>query len=409
VKVERSGAEAERPSSWSRRRLLRAGALGGLGAIAGPMLKLGRCRLLGQGSPAVSTRAADLVLAANVVDMLGLLTLDWQRFGRWQQAADGPFGEGDYRHLVRSGVRVFHPAVDTHSNDPHAAALRWIGGWNRLFAATGCYLGRVTSINDLGILSRQGRLGVVVGFQNSDHFRTVADVGAFQRLGQRVSQLTYNETNRLGDGCYKRPDRGLTEFGAEVVAEMNRVGMAVDISHCGDRTSLDAVAASRAPVLVTHSNCRALVPAQPRCKPDSVIRAVAAQGGVFGITTVRAFVGHGSPSIKQLLDHFDHVAREAGVEHVGIGSDYEYPGPGEALRSFYAIRGLEPGLRIFQIADGLLARGWSGRHVELALGGNFERVLGEIWPRPTQPVVPVVLLERDPFCPPERRTAPTRL
>src|SRR5207302_10662011 len=112
--------------------------------------------------------------------------------------------------------------------------------------------------------------------QNSDHFRTVEDVDRFYKLGQRVSQLTYIH-NRIGGGSSDGNDTGLSAYGVQVVERMNAVGMAVDISHCGDRTSLDAIEASKKPVLVTHSNCRALVPNSARCRTDEAIERMAAK------------------------------------------------------------------------------------------------------------------------------------
>jgi membrane dipeptidase len=393
---------------WSRRRLLRSGLVAGAGALAAPMLNFGRCRLDAATGLEVSTRAVDLVYGSTVVDMLGLLTLDWARLARWQ-TNPAAFAEREYRALERSGIRIFHPAVETSAREPHEAALRWTAGWNSLLEGNGCFLERVATILDLLVVPKVGRLGVVIGFQDSDHFRTASDVELFHRLGQRVSQLTYNEVNRLGSGCHVARDRGLTRFGAEVVAEMNRVGMVIDISHCGDRTSLDAVELSRQPVLITHSNCRALVPGQRRCRSDAVIRAMAKKGGVMGITVVRAFVGTGSPTLAKLLDHFDHVARIAGIEHVGLGSDADVA-PGAAkngtTQSFYAIDGLDPVARVFQITDGLLGRGYSDRDIALVLGGNFLRVLADIWPESSWSVVPPSLTRRDPFCPAPIRRPP---
>src|SRR6202044_3020689 len=130
------------------------------------------------------------------------------------------------------------------------------------------------------------------------------DVDEFYRMGQRLTQLTYNSSNLLGDGCKVSQDRGLTSFGGEVIARMNSIGMAIDVSHCGQRTSLDAIAASKKPVLITHSNCRALAPGVARCKPDEVIRAAAGKGGVLGITSVRRFVrATGAVTIEDVLDH----------------------------------------------------------------------------------------------------------
>ncbi|MEZ5333110.1 MAG: membrane dipeptidase [Thermoanaerobaculia bacterium] len=383
----------------TRRRLLRAAGAAAVSTFAGPLLGFGRCRLEAEG-PVLSVRAVDLVHESTVVDMLGLLTMDWPRLRRWQ-STPREFTEGDYRGLERSGIDVFHPAVEPEAEDPVEGALRWIERWGRLLSrGEGCYLDRVESAADLLRIPAQGKLGVIVGFQNSTHFRAPADVERFFRLGQRVSQLTYNDRNRLGAGC-RVEDRGLTAFGREIVSEMNRVGMAVDISHCGERTSRDAIALSRRPVLVTHSNCRALAPGQPRCKSDEILRLVAAGGGVIGLTVVRAFVG-GRGDLARLLDHFDHVAGLVGPEHAGLGSDVDLEGVNAATglpSSSYRIDGLSLSRRVFQIADGLLGRGWTESDVAGVLGGNFLRALSAIWPEPRWPPLSERWPRRDPFCP----------
>lgn len=393
-----------------RRQLLKTGVLGGLGLIAGPLLNLGRCRL--SAALTVSTKAVDAVLASTVIDMLGLLTLDWSRLLRWQETP-AAFLEPDFRRLEASGINIFHPAVETSAADPHEGALQWIRGWNLLLGSHACFLARVDGAGDLRQLPRLGKIGVVVGFQNSNHFRTVADVATFHGLGQRVSQLTYNERNDLGSGCYVRWDHGLTDFGGEVVAEMNRLGMAIDLSHCGDHTSRDAIEVSRQPVLATHANCAALVPKQPRCIPDDLIRRLARGGGVMGITAVRAFVGRANPTAEDWIDHFEHVARLVGIEHVGIGSDVDLaardPNTGQAI-PFYAIAGLDPKWRVYQLADGLLNRGYSRDHVELVLGGNFRRALSAIWTGGAgSPARHRGEPRRDPFCPAPRRVGPRGL
>jgi membrane dipeptidase len=375
------------------------------------MVNLGRCRLLAAGSSGIeiSTRAIELVRGSTVVDMLGLLTLDWRRLFDWQR---DPllFREADFRSLEASGINVFHPAVETAEADPVKAAHRWLDGWERLLEAQGCYLMGVRTISDLLLAPKQGKIGVLVGFQNSDHFDDAADVERFYALGQRVSQLTYNEHNRLGSGCYEQRDRGLSDLGGEIVAAMNHVGMAIDVSHCGERTSAEAIAHSRKPVLITHANCSELNPGQPRCKSDRILRLMRASGGVMGITMVRAFVGRGSPSLLDLMAHFEHAFKVAGIEHVGIGSDVDVealdPSTGRAL-PMYSIRGLSPRLRVFQIADELLRRGHITSDVENVLGGNFLRALARIWPDGSWEVVAPAETRRDPFCPAPRASNPS--
>jgi membrane dipeptidase len=162
---------------------------------------------------------------------------------------------------------------------------------------------------------------------------------------------------------------------------MNQVGMAVDISHCSDRTTLDAIEVSQKPVLVTHSNCRALVPNSARCKTDEAIKRVAANGGVVGITMVRSFVRTGGPvTIEDVLDHVDHVARMAGVEAVGVGSDVDLDGRDTGIHPKKAdLDGIAYAKKIYDLAEGLVRRSYSDTNIERILGGNFQRALSEIF------------------------------
>jgi membrane dipeptidase len=348
---------------------------------AGPYLNRGRYRLWADDRLEVSGRAIDLVTGSTVIDMLGLLTLDWPRLFSWHRDTS-TFGERDFERLRATGIDVFHPAVETGSSDPHRGARKWLAGWHRMLSERPDAFVPILAAKDLPRPRAEGKVGLLLGFQNSDHFRTVDDVAYFHRLGQRVSQLTYDKANRLGGGC-RDTDPGLTPFGAEVIGEMNRLGMAIDLSHCGERTTLEAIERSRRPVLVTHSNSDRLVPGHPRCKSDRVLRALAKKGGVMGITFLPAFVRPGGgASLSDVLDHFEHVARRVGVEHVGVGSDFDVdavdPRTGR-VRPKYELDGVEPARRTFALADGLLARGWSEGDVVLALGGNFARALDEIW------------------------------
>lgn len=367
---------------------MRAGLLAGTGVLAAPMVNRGRFNLFADGRTGVSARAVDLVGRSMVIDMLGLLTLDWPKLYGWQREP-ATFSQADYLKLRQTGVRVFHPAVEPNEANAYAAALRWTTGWNRFLGAHPEYLLRMDSAADFARAGAdagtEGRIGILIGFQNADHFRTAADVETFHGVGQRVSQLTYNSRNRLGCGCKEAQDDGLTAYGAEIVAAMNRVGMVVDISHTAERTSLDAIRVSRQPVLITHSNCRALV-AHPRCKSDRVIKAMAERGGVMGITVIPAFLKSGQPArIDHVLDHFDHVVRVAGIEHVGIGSDADVDAIDprtNRVRPRYNVLGLQHPRRVFELTEGLIRRGYTDRQIELVLGGNFQRALGEILGRP---------------------------
>ena len=175
------------------------------------------------------------------------------------------------------------------------------------------------------------------------------------------------------------PRSGLTDFGGQIVARMNELGMAVDVSHCSDRTTLDTVELSSKPVLVTHSNCRALAN-NTRCKTDEAIRKIAAKGGVFGVTMVRPFVRvQGRATIEDVLDHIDHVASVAGVECVGLGTDVDQVGRESGAARTSDLDGLQYQHKIHDLTEGLIRRKYSRADIELILGGNFHRALSSIW------------------------------
>ncbi len=321
-----------------------------------------------------STRVTDLVAESNVVDMLSLPTLNWSLFDQWLQSASA-FTHTDFLKLRNSGIDVFHPAVAFEKTDSYGVTRAWLEKWNRLIEWHPDYFVRVAAPGDLDRARQENKIAIIPGMQDANHFRTLDDVDEFYRMGQRLTQITYNSGNRLGSGCKVAHDTGLSDFGAAVVARMNSLGMAIDVSHCGQRTSLDVIAASNKPVLITHSNCRALAPGVARCKSDDVIRAAARAGGVLGITSVRQFVQGGNPvTIENVLNHFDHAVKLTGVEHVGLGSDFDLdPHPS------YDIPGLNHSSRIYELTEGLLRRGYTQEHVALLLGGNFRRALRQIW------------------------------
>ncbi|HEV2688745.1 MAG TPA: membrane dipeptidase [Bryobacteraceae bacterium] len=359
----------------SRRTLLRGAAL----SIGAPFLNRGRFALFAQSEAAYSALTLDLVRASTVIDMLGLLTLDFHKLSAWR-GQPGRFHPADLQRLKDSGITVFHPAVGYTEGNVYSSSLRDITAWNEFIAAHPDGFLRVDRAADLERAKTDGKIGILIGQQNSSHFRTADDVNVFYGLGQRVSQLTY-ERNRIGGGSGDAWD-GLTEYGAQIVERMNKLGMAIDVSHCADRTTLDAVEASRKPVLITHSNCRALVPGSARCKTDEAIRSVAAKGGVIGITMVRYFVRSGGPAtIEDVLDHIDHVVQLAGVEHVGLGTDVDLDGRDVHIRpkKRQDLDGIDYAKKVYDLTEGLVRRKYSRKNIELILGGNFQRTLGEIW------------------------------
>lgn len=364
-------------------------------AVGATMISRGRYMLFA-GEREYSARAVNLVQRSTVIDMLAPL---WISPSKTQKMLGNPdnFKAEDYAPYKESGINVFHIAIGTGGPDAYLETLQFLSGYNSLIARHDDWFERVDTPARLNAIKASGKVGILLGIQNSEHFRKVDDVDYFYGLGQRVSQLTYNARTLIGNGSTERRDDGLSDFGVGVVERMNKVGMAVDVSHCGDKTTLDAFEVSKKPVLITHSNCRALNPNHPRCKTDEAIKAMAAKGGVMGITEVRMFVSAKEPTgIDAMMDHYDYVAKLVGVEHVGVGSDIDLVGydampadENKQLRAAYKgsygfrdkidIDGYTFAKRPFDLAEALIRRNYSDANIEAILGGNFQRVLKEIW------------------------------
>ncbi|MGQ0538462.1 MAG: dipeptidase, partial [Gemmatimonadaceae bacterium] len=255
-----------------RRDFVRGLALSGASLFVAPAILTRRYRLFAWSDSEYSERAIRLVKEAAVIDMLCLLSLDFEKSRAWFANPDS-FPPAEIERWRASGINVMHPAIGVGGPNAYTEVLTWLASWNGFIASRPEFL-RVDSVDDIDSAKRAGQIGVVLGLQNSDHFRRVEDVALFHGLGQRVSQLTYNTRNLIGNGSTERRDEGISDFGVSVIAKMNEVGMAVDVSHCGDRTSLEAFEISTKPVLITHSNVRALAGNHPRCKSDDVIRQV---------------------------------------------------------------------------------------------------------------------------------------
>src|SRR5688572_17486597 len=380
----------------NRRDVLKHGALASAGLLAAPMLNRGRFRIFANSPVEYTSRAVDLVQQSVVIDMLGPFTLDFAKQNRWFTNPES-FMASDLQPYKESGINVFHVAVGLGGPDAYDRTLRMFAAWNGFIANHDQHVMRIDSAADLNRVKSSGKIGICIGLQNSEQFRRPDDVNLFHGLGQRVSQLTYNSRNLIGNGATERRDDGISDFGVAIIERMNAVGMAVDVSHCGDRTTLDAFEMSKKPVLITHSNARALAPGHPRCKSDDAIRAVGKAGSVMGITGVRMFVKNDEPTtIEHALDHFDQVKKLIGPQHLGVGSDIDLDGyddmPPELnkqLRAGYKgsygfreridIEGIDHPKRMFDLTEGLIRRKYSDAEIEGVLGGNFIRALSEIW------------------------------
>ncbi|WP_348747261.1 dipeptidase [Tenacibaculum sp. 190524A02b] len=350
-----------------------------------------------------SKKTVQLVKEASCIDMLSSYKDFFHKrnniplSNHWSSIPNS-FTREDHSFVMNCGVNVF----GWGSMKPtYESMLQFIADQNSIIASNPDYFLRIDTKKRLESVNKSGKIGMLITNQNSNHFRTLDDIKMFYGLGQRVSQLTYNDKNRLGCGAFVEKDTGITNYGKQVVQRMNEVGMAVDVSHCGDKTTLDAIGSSSKPVLITHGACRALAKGVTRAKTNEAIKALAKSGGVIGIPILRFMISNNEPvTIDHFFNHIDHIIQMVGVEHVGIGSDQGLYTEDYGEKSWRKLRlenapskyqthtnkdflltieKLNHPYRIYDIAEGLIKKGYTDEHVKMVLGNNFKRVLIEIF------------------------------
>ena len=386
------------------RSISRRTALGRLGVtlVAAPAILRGRFRVFTGAATEYSARCIKLMEESIVVDLLNQFRFqDFAekppRIERWLKEP-GALSAADadiYRGSRMTAVALGHSPAD------YDEGIRFFADWNGLLAGYSDWFTRVDDASDFARAKAAKKLGIMITFQNSQHFRRADDVNTFWGLGQRISQLTYNMNNGIGSGFLEQRDGGLSMFGLSIVERMNQVGMAVDLSHCADQTTMDGIAASKRPVVFTHANCRALAPSLTRLKTDEAIRGMAKTGGVMGVAFIRFMVREQEPvTIEHVLDHVDYAAKLVGVEHVAVGSDLDMVGnpnpigggmdpkkqPNFDRYHFHTdsagkltITGLDHPKRMFDLTEGLIRRRYSDADITGIVGGNAVRVLTRIW------------------------------
>ncbi len=259
---------------------------------------------------------------------------------------------------------------------------------------------QVREAADFARAKREKKFGILFSFESADMFEgKVERIELFRDLGVRVMQLSYNKTSPWASGVLATPPTGLTELGRKAVAEMNKQGVAIDISHANEATSNDVLALSKLPVLITHAGCKA-VHDHPRNKPDALLKAVADKGGVVGIYDLPYLAASPKqPALDDYMAHMTHALSICGEDHVGVGSDsalnawdmsaddfkkmedYRHKtgvAAPEEDRPMY-VEGLNTPRRMEIIADALLKRGYPERVAEKVMGVNFTSTLARIW------------------------------
>jgi membrane dipeptidase len=261
----------------------------------------------------------------------------------------------------------------------------------------------IRQYSDITRAKTEAKIGIMPGFQYTGFLEAdPSRIETFRQLGIRIMQLTYNNRSAFGDGCLEPGNAGLSKAGHAAIRKMNEIGVAVDLSHSGYRTTSEAIESSAKPVLITHSGCAAVY-AHPRSKPDEILKALADRGGYFGVYLMPYLVASPTvPTREHVLDHLVHAINVCGADHVGIGSDGSIQGvrltteqqkafdediarrkklgigaPGEDRYPYVPDLSGPDHMEI--IVAELKKRGQPGSVVEKVLGANFQRVIGEIW------------------------------
>jgi membrane dipeptidase len=313
-----------------------------------------------------------------------------------------PLSQADLDLVRGSGINVIKLSLGGINSD-FAHTVAEIGQVQQLMEVHPDYFTVVRNARDIARAQRERKLGIILSFESVEMLGgQPSSLEPFRNLGVRVMQLSYNRTSAFAAGVMEPRAGGLTALGHDAVREMNRLGIAIDISHANPATTVEVLAASSQPPVMTHAGCAALH-AHPRNKSDEQLRALAARGGVVGIFDLPYLTASPrQPTLEDYLAHLEHALKVAGEEHVGIGSDVgiapfdtspkgmaEFAKETEQRRSAglaapeedrptYVV-GLNVPRRIEIIADGLLRSGYSASATEKVIGANFQRVLTEIW------------------------------
>jgi membrane dipeptidase len=335
-----------------------------------------------------SFAARRLFNEAIVID--GLNTSNWGEEGIFRDLRDGGLT------AVNASVAVWEGFQETM--DLTASWLHW-------FADYAAYIRPIRRVADIRTAKGEGRTGIILGWQNTSPVENdIRRFRLFHELGVRVVQLTYNERNLFGDGCWEPNDGGLSHIGRAAIGEMNELGILIDLSHVGDRTVLETIEHSKQPVAFTHANARSQFD-HPRNKTDEAIRKLAQGGGVVG---ANAIPGHHPNAYESTLEDYlqtvDYLVQMVGIDHVAIGTDFcmgrtlewfgwigrshglgptpvppKYQDEMEIPQPYRALHGFSSPLEFVNVADGLLSLGYDEEATRKILGENWLRLFGQVW------------------------------
>ena len=319
-----------------------------------------------------------------------------------------PLSARDVADAKASGITAINVTVGPVGERPSLAAFegicRDLAAWEKEIAAHPDAFLRVANAGDLEAARASGRVGLAFALQDGVSFHddpTRLDV--LHHFGIRIVQPTYNGRNLLGDGCLEPDGAGLSRAGQTAVRRIEELRILLDLSHCGRRTTRDALASAARPSAFTHTGCAAVCD-HPRNKTDEELRALANKGGVAGIYFMPYLRPAGQPNAEDVIRHLEHALQVAGEDHVGIGTDGSVSAteltpayrerfqaeidrrkeagigaPGEVAAVYNFIPDLNTPRRIQELGDRLASRGHSAARIEKIVGGNFARLFREVW------------------------------
>ncbi len=318
------------------------------------------------------------------------ITIDGLNTSAW-----GP--RGVLEDLVAGDVSAINATIAIW--DDFDSTMAAISNWHQIFEENSDLVMPVRTVDDIHAAHQSDRCGIIFGWQNATPIgNDLSRLKLFHDLGVRIVQVTYNERNLLGNGCYELHDEGLSKFGLAAVAEMNRVGILMDLSHVGDQTTLDTIERSELPVAITHANARSQDD-HPRNKTDEAIRLLVEKGGVIGANGFPMFFPNGFEStLDDYLDRIDYLVQMVGPDNVALGSDMCTEQSREWFEWLFSSQGTIPAENVaatpelyvhlngfateaeFQnIAAGLDRRGYAADDIAKIMGGNWLRLFGEVW------------------------------
>ncbi|MFT2089789.1 dipeptidase [Paraglaciecola sp. 2405UD69-4] len=309
------------------------------------------------------------------------------------------WNQDSFDALPKSGYTGFAASLVSYNLK---LALNSIAEWHQRIEDNPDKLLFATTAADFIRAKKENKTAVLFGFQNSTMIeRSIDNIDLLYEKGTRWIQLTYNQRNLLGDGSTERTNSGLSDFGVEAVERMNDLGIIVDLSHCGPKTTDDGIHFSKAPASCNHTMCEALHRNHPRAKTDKQIKALADKGGVIGIISLGYMLGpkvRKETTLETYIDHIDHAVKIGGIDHVAVASDFAVQGleaSGATKENWYTPRltrfkpsykvqwpawipELDAPERFLNVAKALDRRGYSTGDIEKILGLNWIRYYDEV-------------------------------